>query len=288
MVIVHPSKLHDYPTAAADGLRFYISSKSTVTVGAYDAEYQMCQVLFQKRDGSIFVSFPYAPATPGILSVISMPRRSEPVTISLTERGKVTSHLVKFAHHPDGRVHFSQAGRIRTKVLSQSFPLEGSGGRVFQLNVYWPSAFKVFDFKARKLDRVYLQHKFAQRLPSSIIIKAEWRPRSEIIRGHPGNDIGPLVTVWDTAADVKFKAFLLGQPANYPLNDHLLIVSAHHGLDLSDITEPTMLFMSGEARTKPASEKAELIAFMYPIENYSTLIHQLGSVDLPSADSIIG
>jgi hypothetical protein len=49
--------------------------------------------------------------------------------------GKVTSHLVKYSHHPDGRAHFSQDGKILTAIKRQSIALDRQNGHMFTLYI---------------------------------------------------------------------------------------------------------------------------------------------------------
>lgn len=52
-------------------------------------------------------------------------------TLDLRDGGKVTSHLVKYAHHPDGEAHFSQTGKVLTQVRRRAMPLDGIEGHCF-------------------------------------------------------------------------------------------------------------------------------------------------------------
>jgi len=80
-------------------------------------------------DGSLFVSTPYFGTGSGIVTRASIGSGS-PYTISLRQGGSVTSHLVKLSHHPNGRVHFSQTGKVKTEIIRQSFRLVDSIGGV--------------------------------------------------------------------------------------------------------------------------------------------------------------
>lgn len=62
--------------------------------------------LVQFSKTGIFVHFPFQPDAPGLASRMTL--RAGTTTGDLAEEGAVTSHRVKFAHHIDGRCHFSQ------------------------------------------------------------------------------------------------------------------------------------------------------------------------------------
>ena len=69
------------------------------------------------HDGSIYVFFPGFMNTEGIVCRGRLRAgKSNQTTIDLTENGRVTSHLVKYAHHPDGEANFSQDGKVKTEV----------------------------------------------------------------------------------------------------------------------------------------------------------------------------
>jgi hypothetical protein len=65
--------------------------------------------------------------------------------VSLEDGGKVTSHLVKYSHHADGRAHFSQTGKIITAIRRQLVALERQHGHIFSLLIQGLNALDVAD-----------------------------------------------------------------------------------------------------------------------------------------------
>lgn len=270
-----------------ENLIFLAAPRATITVGSYDAEYQVCQIGFGKRDGTLFVSFPYFPKTSGLLSVATMPPASGgSLTLSLHEHGKVTTHLVKFSHHPDGRAHFSQDGKVYTAVKRQSFPLNGPIGHVFWLHIYYPYGLKPFDQEKRDPKRAYLRNIFTPALPQAVTVAAEWRRKAEVVGTiHPaGHLAGPLSDVKTKSTGHQRKVFFFGPPEGYPGQDHVLLISTEATLSLPNITEPQMIFLGGFDHHEvpdpnvPANHTG-CLAFIYPAENYEDLLPKLGSVD---------
>lgn len=49
-------------------LRFIAASRAVVVVSTSLAHYKVCQIVFSRRDGSVFVTFPYFKRTEGIVS----------------------------------------------------------------------------------------------------------------------------------------------------------------------------------------------------------------------------
>src|ERR1700674_3786546 len=82
------------------------SGRLVCVVTAGDLRVKASQIVFG-GDGSLFITFPYFRHRTGILSSSSIPatgtRESQ---VNLEHGGKVTSHLVKYCHHTDGRAHF--------------------------------------------------------------------------------------------------------------------------------------------------------------------------------------
>src|SRR5712692_1249370 len=102
-------------------------------VKAADLRAKAFQIVFGE-DGSLFITFPYFRHRTGILSASAIPatgtRQSQ---VNLEQGGKVTSHLVKYSHHTDGRAHFSQSGKIITAIKRQSIALDRQHGHIFSL-----------------------------------------------------------------------------------------------------------------------------------------------------------
>ena len=85
------------------------SGRVVCVVTAGDLRVKAFQIVFG-GDGSLFITFPYFRHRTGILSVsTTLPRAQRRSQVNLEQGGKVTSHLVKYSHHPDGRAHFSQS-----------------------------------------------------------------------------------------------------------------------------------------------------------------------------------
>lgn len=102
------------------------SKQTVVTIKADGHRHKIIQVLFSK-DGSLYVTFPYFKHAEGLLAVVTVTRPPGTTSeINLADTGKVASHLVKYSHHPDGRAHFSQDGKVRTEIRRQAVALEVS------------------------------------------------------------------------------------------------------------------------------------------------------------------
>src|SRR5260370_38215581 len=93
------------------------------------------QIGFDK-DGTLFIHFPYFQHRTGILSSSEIPATGErKADVNIEHDGKVTSHRVKYSHHPDGRAHFSQDGKIFTAIKRHSISLDTQNGHMFTLYI---------------------------------------------------------------------------------------------------------------------------------------------------------
>lgn len=119
------------------------SEKYVVAVEIGQHRYKILQIIFGEKDGSLFVNFPYFKYARGIVSVVTFPRGSSHIAqLSLELGGKVTSHRVKYSHHPDGVAHFSQDGHVFSVVRKQSIPLAKAEGHVFTVQLQQAEAFE--------------------------------------------------------------------------------------------------------------------------------------------------
>ena len=138
----HPAHTHVELTA-------FRSERVIITIQKGAIRYKVLQVFFG-RDGSIFVNFPYFRHREGILGVATLPANATATTaVNVEHCGKVASHLVKYSHHPDGRAHFSQDGKVRTEIKRQSVPLDEHGGHIFSVLIQGLTAFVRTDASRR-------------------------------------------------------------------------------------------------------------------------------------------
>src|SRR3954452_21599641 len=108
---------------SATGPYPFHSRSFVICVEAAGERRKLLQIAFSRRDGSLYVSFPYYEHTEGIVSVGTFAPGASTGPLDLAAGGKGTSHLVKYAHHPDGRPHFSQDRKVYTDVAKQAVPL---------------------------------------------------------------------------------------------------------------------------------------------------------------------
>jgi hypothetical protein len=95
---------------------------------------EVVRKLFQiipASDGSLYVAFPYSPFERGRVGILTMPKGPDQSVI--IEDFPLTTHHVKYAHHPSGMAHFSQTGRVRNTIRKASVPLNKISGHIFSV-----------------------------------------------------------------------------------------------------------------------------------------------------------
>jgi hypothetical protein len=226
-------------------------------------------------DGSIYVHFPGIKNMPGLVTVAThRPTSAEPTIVSLTEQGRVTSHVVKFAHHQSGEAHFSQSGRVRTEIRKPSVPLRAIQGHFMTIQLQGIGAFA----PPRKNDRTP-----AISLPltgevQALKIVVHWKTARRL-RFEPGS---PPYRVRRPDGSVVPAAFVM-PPEGTPFDDKVLTVVAEKVPWLSVGQEPTMTMIGGfdpPATMRSRHGDARFLAMMYPCESFDELRVRLGSIDL--------
>jgi hypothetical protein len=200
--------------------------------------------------------------------------------VSLVERGKCASHKVKYTHHPDGRAHFSQDGKIYTKILRQSVPLKSIEGHVFTvqaagLHEFQPATRRK-DLAEPTASRVNLPFELGSELPQAIKIVGRLYDAATLETRIVGV-VGPSVPVKDAFGQLS--AFLVGNPCP-ALANMILFVTCQ-------ILPPQkpwsgLIFQGGfdpSSHFDDVSHSASFLALSYPIEDFDDLEVRLGSAD---------
>ena len=107
------------------------SERVVVSIDLEGKRHKAFQILFGP-DKSLYVNFPYFAHRKGIVAAATIPANCKVMSqVDLKINGKIASHFVKYSHHPDGRAHFSQDGKIRTEIKRQS--LDQQNGHIFSV-----------------------------------------------------------------------------------------------------------------------------------------------------------
>jgi hypothetical protein len=262
-----------YQAQNVDAIR---AERIVCTVRAAELRVKAFQVVFHK-DGSFFISFPYFRHRIGLLSISSIPANgSRESQVNLEHGGKVTSHLVKYSHHVDGRAHFSQDGKIFTTIKRQSIALQKQHGHIFSLLIQGLNALDPAKDELQSTKRAAIE--FAMEPPAAVKFVGRWFDVNAMRFSNPTPTIGPVVPGLDPDGKRADQIFRASPFAN-----------AHHVLAISCIPIPALGseqeifvfyggFSSPDIMTDPTKE-AGFLAFMYPLVDSEKLRDRLGSVD---------
>lgn len=136
---------------------FVYANRFVVLFRAEGSYRKLFSIQFERRDNGLgyYVHLPYFAHTRGILSTISI-NGAGPRRYSLRPTGTTTTEKLKYTHHPDGEAHFSQDGKVYTRVRTQTTPLHHYEQHLFTVNFWGVEHFELAqakDLKDPKPDR---------------------------------------------------------------------------------------------------------------------------------------
>jgi hypothetical protein len=237
------------------------------------------QIVFG-RDGSLFIAFPYFRHRIGLLSSSSIPATGRrDAQVNLEHGGKVTSHLVKYSHHRDGRAHFSQTGKIVTTVKRQSIALDSQHGHIFSLLIQGLNGLDVahpVKDVGSSIKRTVVDFQIGP--ATTIKFVRRWLDVNKLRFNNPTSTIGPTLLTVDRDGVRRNACLFASQLVNAR---HVLAVTCERITSLGPEPE-TFLFYGGfdssEVMTD-ANRKAGFLAFLYPLSEAEKMRERLGSVD---------
>jgi len=257
------------------------SQRMVVTIQSCGSRHKVLQIFFG-RDGSLFVNFPYFQHRTGVLAATAIPSGQTTAEVNLEFGGRVASHLVKYSHHPDGRAHFSQDGKVRTEVKRQSIPLDSQRGHIFSVLIQGLAAFTRVD-SAKDVgvspQRAIIEFDMGVVELEALKVVGRWHPIREMrIGGILPAKLGPIVPVMQPDGRSQ-NALLIASP--YPNPEHTLVLTCEAIPRLSSGPEALVFYGGFDARAvmTDTSKKAGFLAFIYPTENAPDLMKRIGTVD---------
>ena len=260
-----------------------------VAVHVPDTLFKVFQIIFSKSDGSLFVSIPYSSLPQGILTGARLPRGVRETKVHLEERGRLTTNRVKYAHHPDGRAHFSQHGKVRAQVGRQSTPLTDMRGHIFTLQA---QGLRQFEAEARPKEqspssrRTLIAYNFEHLAPLAVKFTGWWYHVDELARRTSSGPIGPKITTQKPEGN-RVPSFILGPLLGEPLANYCLVITCET-IPLMDPTQPYLLTILGGFGDAPVLDPLAdqyFLCLNYPVSNFETLRRTIGSIDIQPDDS---
>lgn len=268
-------------------IRRFQSERFVFTVQLGNTRYKTFQIIFGKSDGSIYVNFPYFDFTEGILSEVTYPGYLPSAKIDLKTKGMVTSKRVKYAHHPDGETHFSQAGKgnVSTSIRKKSIPLRESEGHIFSLNIQGLEYYKTDDTEQDHLpkkSKTTLNFKLENKTSTTLKFVAHWYKPGTFLNQVKGKNFGPIVNT-ETPDKKRNQAFLIGAPLGFPMSEFVLLISCQETPPINEELDATLIFVGGFAPRKKGNDLHQELSFLcltYPVSDYENLVEQIESIDM--------
>lgn len=247
--------------------------------------HKIFQCRFAKRDGSILVNFPYFRQTDGLVSLVQWPAGQASTTANLELGGKVTSHLVKYSHHPDGRAHFSQDGRVLTQIKKDSVPLAELEGHFFTLHVHGLQHFEPLpEHEANKAPtpkRAGVRFVFDGEEPQSVKFVGMLYRDTTLERRSADGVIHPSMQFM--GPDGKARTGMICSTAlGLKGQERCLLVYCEPLPRMDQTRSSSMLFVAGfESATvmNDVAKPVSYLAFSYPVEEPEQLRQRIGSID---------
>lgn len=267
------------------------SERVVIAVKMLHYNSKVIQVLFGQSDGSLYVNFPYFKHSKGLISLVTLTSGTTyPTNIDLTPGGKVTSHLVKYAHHPDGRVHFSQDGKVLSIVRKQSIPLAEAEGHLFTVQLQGLQGFQPVDvrkdFSAPTPRKTVVTFELKNTMLNYDTFKllGHWYSMSKFTQNTVGSPSGPLLPVVKPDGQM-IPGVVISAPPNYRFSDRVLLVTIENVPKLTEEEDTVLTFVGGfdpPSVILDLSVNTSFLSLSYPASDYSALKLRLGSADLPA------
>jgi hypothetical protein len=231
-------------------------------------------------DGSLYVSFPYSPFERGRVGILTLPKG--PDQWVLVEDFPLTTHHVKYAHHPRGLAHFSQSGRVKSTVRKFSVPFGEISGHIFTVSFQGIDRYKCVDFSSEgKRHRGIVAFPFQDNRAYKFV--ARIYSESELAKMTMGRGSAlwlQTVTADGTVApaitfEIKFRS---------PEGRRYLLLSFKTVEKIPPNEEECVLFLGGfdpPAIALDRSRDTRALMFLFPENDRSEdLLRRVGTVDL--------
>jgi hypothetical protein len=262
------------------------SERYVIAVKTASHHNKVFQIIFKKNDGSLFVNFPYYKHSEGIVSLMTWtPENPPPANLSLEPGGKITSHLVKYSHHPNGRAHFSQDGKVFTGIKKQSVPIKEVEGHEFTIQLQGLGSFQKLEpeneISPPSAKRTILKFSFGTEEPEAIKFVGFWYSQQAISKRLTSGVLGKIMTLNSPNGKV-YRAFICSAPPGHADDERILALSCEAVPRLDKDEETALTFIGGFDRPEIVNNLTETTSFLalsYPVVNPDELITKIGSID---------
>jgi hypothetical protein len=262
-------------------MRITALSRATYVVGVETptGKYKLFQII-RRKDGSLLVPFPYYSNESAQL-IEGKLKANETYPNGLTVCGPVATSRVKYTHHLDGEAHFSQDGKILTRVRKRANPLPDCAGHLFTVQLQGLHDFAYLSERdLKKHERAYVCLRYKRELSSLKIVAhlytlAQFRSRMSIT----SSNSSPWFRLCVENRTIPAVLLSVGQPGAV----RLLSLSFEEIPTVSPGKQSIFTFMGGfdpPTITLDNSKESSFLMLISPAgDDTSEAIRKLGTVD---------
>ena len=160
----------------------------------------------------------------------------------------MSSHLVKYSHHPDGRAHFSQDGRVRTEIKKQSVPLDNVEGHLFSLHVQGLHGFEAAQESDKAVapsrKRTVVRFMLEDPLPGSIKFVGRLHSSGWLQARAVNGMVSPTMQLVQPDGTTRH-AFVWSSPLGTPGQERCLVLSIEPLPRLDQARSTSLVFVAG-------------------------------------------
>jgi hypothetical protein len=125
-------------------LKAYLAERYVIAVRTTSGSRKLFQIVPSKGDGSLYITFPYYRHGGGQMGEVQVDaNKTFPSNLIVGDAFSVSTHYVKYSHHPSGLAQFSLSGKVRSSVRKASVPLSDASGHLFTFMVQGLDKFDV-------------------------------------------------------------------------------------------------------------------------------------------------
>lgn len=271
----------------------FVSERFVITIEAGGVRKKLFQIMFQKKDGSLFLAFPYYKDTTGILTLATLNADSTyPTHLPLKVGGKVTGHKVKYTHHPDGTAHFSQDSKILSKIRKQSVPLKNSDGHIFTVQLQGLHDFTSLKEREKRptltTKKTILNFNFEGEPPVAYKFVGHWYTQNSLLNKITQFGNKPWFVCEKPDNTKSFGMLISNSFLNTDEPNYLLLTC--EGIPFLGDHDSQLTFIGGFDHKNTAldhGKDTQFLTLAYPItEDYKDLVNEIGTVDYDKKTNI--
>jgi len=245
---------------------FGIRRAFTFSVGGAEPPYRkVVKIVFMKS--GVAASFSYVGQQSGLVGCLTGRPKEDGtgLVFDFKEGARLAPCPMKYSHHIDGNVHFSEDGKALTFGRRMAFPLTQEG-RIFEMTASHTEEFAAQDWSDTAQKSTILQ-RFPGSLPQTVQVVADWWSIESMKRMQRdfGETIGPAPT-FGRSPDHQFVRYLV-KPQIRELDGFVLSINAGSAPTPVGANDTTLIFLGGwQAGTDNSPKQMEFACAWFPFE----------------------